>query len=168
MGGSGGTALMHYNVDNSIVLTSILRTDDKKATMRCHAHVSSSVHRVTVAISSTLGLILPVLSWLLGRGIPSTGHEVSLEMWLQGSTYAQPRHLEEVGWLVLRSAAFSPGENPRCSLYRRLSELQDQSGHEAVKKNLYPSDSRVRTRVVQLSWLLGRKVMISHSRPILP
>ena len=27
---------------------------------------------------------------------------------MQGSTYPQPRHQDEVGWLVLRSAAFTP------------------------------------------------------------
>ena len=70
-------------------------------------------------------------------------------MWMQGSTYSQPRHYEEVGWLVLRSATLTPGEIPRYSFYRRLSEPQDQSGHEGVKKNLHPSDTRDRTRAVQ-------------------
>ena len=60
-------------------------------------------------------------------------------MWMQGSTYSQPRHKEEVGWLVLCSAAFTPEESPRYSFYRRLSGPQDQSGHEGVKKNLHPS-----------------------------
>ena len=27
---------------------------------------------------------------------------------------------------------------PQCSFYRKLSGLQDQSGHEGVKKNLHP------------------------------
>ena len=44
--------------------------------------------------------------------------------------------MEEVGWLVLRSAAFTPGESPRYSFGRRLSGPQDQSGHEGAKKNL--------------------------------
>ena len=34
-------------------------------------------------------------------------------------------------------------------IYRRLSEPQDQSGHEGVKKNPHPSDTRDRTRAVQ-------------------
>ena len=34
---------------------------------------------------------------------------------------------------ILRSAAFIPGEIPSHSFYRRLSEHQDQSGHEGVK-----------------------------------
>ena len=42
-----------------------------------------------------------------------------------------------------------PGEIPRYSFYRRLSVPQDQSGHEGVKKNLHPSDTRDRTRAVQ-------------------
>ena len=84
-----------------------------------------------------------------GRGIPITGHGGPRGMWMQGSTYSQPRHYEEVGWLVLRSAAFTPGEIHRYSFYRRLSGPQDQSGHEGVKKNLHPSDTRDRTRAVQ-------------------
>ena len=55
----------------------------------------------------------------------------------------------EIGWLVLCSAAFTPGEIPRYSFYRMLSGPQDQSGHEGVKKNLHPSDTRDRTRAVQ-------------------
>ena len=70
-------------------------------------------------------------------------------MWVQGSTYSQPRHWKEVEWLVLRSAAFTPEERPRYSFYRRLSGPQDQSGHEGAKKNLHPSDTRDRTRAVQ-------------------
>ena len=44
-----------------------------------------------------------------------------------------------------------PGESPRCSFYRRLSGSQDQSGHEGVKKNLHPSDTRGRTARRQAS-----------------
>ena len=47
-----------------------------------------------------------------GKGIPNAGHESPRRMWKQGSTYTQPRHKEEVGWLVLRSADFNPGESP--------------------------------------------------------
>ena len=35
---------------------------------------------------------------------------------------------------------YSQGK-PWYSFYRRLSGLQDQSGHEGVKKNLHPSDT---------------------------
>ena len=55
-------------------------------------------------------------------------------MWMQGSIYSQPQHQEEVGWLVLCSAAFTPGEIPRYSFLRRLSGPQDQSAHKGVKK----------------------------------
>ena len=55
---------------------------------------------------------------------------------------------KEVGLLVLCLAVFTPG-NPRYSYYRILSGPLDQSGHEGVKKNLYASDSRYRTRAVQ-------------------
>ena len=56
---------------------------------------------------------------------------------------------EEIGWLVLRSAAFTTREIPRFSIYRRLGEPQDQSGHEGVKKNLHPSDTRAVQPVAQ-------------------
>ena len=40
-------------------------------------------------------------SWLFGavkgKGIPITGHEVPRGMWMQGSTYSQQRHWEEIG-----------------------------------------------------------------------
>ena len=55
----------------------------------------------------------------------------------------------EVGWLVLRSAAFTLRESARYSFYRRLSEPQDQSGHEGAKKMSTPSDTRDRTWAVQ-------------------
>ena len=42
-----------------------------------------------------------------------------------------------------------PGEIPRYSFYRRLSGPQGQSGHEGLKKNLHPSDTRDRTRAIQ-------------------
>ena len=56
-------------------------------------------------------------------------------MWMQGSTYTQPWQKEEVGGLVLRSAAFTPRENPLYSFYRRLSGPQDLSGHEGEEKS---------------------------------
>ena len=45
-------------------------------------------------------------------------------------------------WLVLRSAAFNPGERHWYSFYRTLSGPQDQSRHERVMKNLHPLDTR--------------------------
>ena len=47
---------------------------------------------------------------------------------MQGSTCTQPRHWEEVGWLILRSVTFTSGESTRYSFYRRVSGPQDQSG----------------------------------------
>ena len=41
--------------------------DKLKATLRCHTHVGISVHRGTAATSTTPGLILPVLGWILDR-----------------------------------------------------------------------------------------------------
>ena len=45
--------------------------------------------------------------------------------------------------------AFTPGKVLRYSFYRKLSEPQDQSEHEGVKRNLHPFYTRDRTRVVQ-------------------
>ena len=42
-----------------------------------------------------------------------------------------------------------PLGNSRYSFDRRLSGPQNQSGHEDVKKNLHPSDTRDRTRAIQ-------------------
>ena len=49
---------------------------------------------------------------------------------MQGSTYTQPWHYEEIGWLVLRSATFTFEESSRYSIYRRLTEPQDHSGRK--------------------------------------
>ena len=53
------------------------------------------------------------------KGIPNTSHEGPRGIWTQGSIHALPRHQEEVGQLVLRSAAPTPGKNSRYSFYRR-------------------------------------------------
>ena len=45
-------------------------------------------------------------------------------MWMQRTTYSQPWHQDEVGWLVLRSTAFTPEESPRYSFYRRGVDLR--------------------------------------------
>ena len=80
-----------------------------------------------------------------GTGIPITGHESPRGMWMQGSTYSQSRHQDEVGWLVLRSATFTPGDIPQYPFYRSLSGPQSQS-ENGVKKNLHPPDTWNRTR----------------------
>ena len=56
---AGGTVPMHWVLGISIVLTSIWRMGDMKATVM--PHVSSSVYTDTVVTNSTLGLILLVL-----------------------------------------------------------------------------------------------------------
>ena len=68
---------------------------------------------------------------------------------MQGSTYTQPRHQKEVGWLVLRAAVFTLWKPHRHSFYRRLGEFQDLFGHEEVKKNLHPTEPGDRTLTVQ-------------------
>ena len=60
-------------------------------------------------------------------------------MWMQGSTYTQPWHYEKLEWLALRSADFTPGKALGNNFYRRLSEPQDQTGHEGVKKITPPT-----------------------------
>ena len=80
------------------------------------------------------------------KGISIRGLEGKWEMWMQGTTYTQPQHQEEVGWLVLCSAAFTPRESPQYSFYRRLSGPQDQSGHEEVKKTSPPPIPRIEPR----------------------
>ena len=57
-----------------------------------------------------------------------------------------------LGWCRVASPTLGrlyPGRIPRYSFYRRLSGPQGQFGHEGVKKNLHPSDTRDRTRAVQ-------------------
>ena len=63
-------------------------------------------------INGPIKLELCMQSVLKNEGIPITGHEGPRGMWMQGSTYSQPRHQKEVEWLVLRSAAFTPGKPP--------------------------------------------------------
>ena len=63
-----------------------------------------------------------------------------------------PWHYEEVGWLVLRSAAFTPRGKSPISFYRGLSRPQDLSGHEGVKKNLHRSDTWDQTRINLLNF----------------
>ena len=69
MGSKNGTDLIDWDLGRSIMLTWILRMYDMKAALRCHAHVSGPVHRGTAAISTTPGLIVPVLRWDLGRKV---------------------------------------------------------------------------------------------------
>ena len=63
----GGTTHLRTETERSIVLTSIRRVDDVEATLQCHAHVNRSVHWDTAVTSTIPGLILPLLSWALGR-----------------------------------------------------------------------------------------------------
>ena len=56
--------------------------------------------------------------------------------------------LEELWWVAILSAVFTPGKH-RYSYYRNLSGCQDQSKHEGVKKNLHSSDTRDQIRAVQ-------------------
>ena len=83
-----------------------------------------------------------------GKGIPITGHEGPRGMWMQGSTYSQPWHLEEVGWLVLCFPVFTPGML-WYTFYTRWSGPQGQSRNEGVKKNLHHSATWDRTWAIQ-------------------
>ena len=83
------------------------------------------------------------------KAIHITGHEGPRRTWMQRSTYTQPRHQEEIWVASPTLGRLYPKESPRYSFYRRLSEPNDQSGHEGVKKNLHTSDTRDQTRAVQ-------------------
>ena len=111
--------------------------------MKLHEYGETYIMPSYIALSSSPNIIKK------GKGIPITGNEDPWGMWMQGSTYSQPRHEDEVGWLVLRSAVLTAGEIPRYSFYRRSSGPQGGSGQEGVKKNLHPSDTRDRTRALQ-------------------
>ena len=56
---------------------------------------------------------------------------------------------DEIGWLVLRLATFTPREIPQYSFYRRLSGPQDQSRHEGIRKKFHPSGTWNCTWAVQ-------------------
>ena len=57
-----------------------------------------------------------------------------------------------------------PEESLDTYFYRRLSESQDQSGYEGVKKNLHPSNTRDRTRAVQLPLELPGPYDVTYSK----
>ena len=73
------------------------------------------------------------------KGTPLTGHEGPRGFWMYGVLIYTAMALRRGGWLVLRSATFTPRENPGTHFCRRLSRPQDQPGHEGAKKNLHPS-----------------------------
>ena len=62
---------------------------------------------------------------------------------MQGSKYSKPRRLLGRGRVARPTLGhLYPRGKPSVLIYRRQSGPQDQSGHEGVKKNLYPSDTR--------------------------
>ena len=85
----------------------------------------------------------------MGKGISIIGHKDPRGIWMQGSTYRQPRHYEEAGWLIPTLGRLYPRGRPRYEFYWRLSGPQDQSGHEGAKKNLHPCNTRDRTRLIK-------------------
>ena len=72
----------------------------------------------------------------IGKGIPIIGHESPWGCGCMGP------HTGIYRWLVLRSAIFTPRESHQYSFCRRLTGIQDQSGHEGVKKNPHLSDTQ--------------------------
>ena len=60
-----------------------------------------------------------------GKCIPITGQEDPRGMWMRGPTYSQQQNQEGVGWLVLRSAAFTPQGSPPVLI---LQEVEWTSG----------------------------------------
>ena len=84
-----------------------------------------------------------------GKGTPFTGHEgppgdLDARVHIYTATALGRGRLA-----CSRLGRFYPGEITRYSFYRRLSEPQDQPGHEGVKKNLHVSDTQDRTRAIQ-------------------
>ena len=75
------------------------------------------------------------------KGIPITGDECRRGMWMQRLTYSQPTALGR-GRVASRTLGglYHNGEAPGTHVYRRLSEHQEQSRHERVKKTLHPSE----------------------------
>ena len=63
--GAGQTCAL--DLRKSILLHSVCRIGDVKGTIRCHIHVNGRAYRGIVAMSTTPGLILPVLGWAMGR-----------------------------------------------------------------------------------------------------
>ena len=61
---------------------------------------------------------------------------------LQAHRGPQPRHYEEVGWLVLCSAAFTPRESPQYSFYRGAEWTPGPVWTRRSEENFYPSDTR--------------------------
>ena len=87
--------------------------------------------------------------YIVCKGILITGHEASRRSECKGPRiHSHGTRMRQGGQSYARPP-LPPGKFPRYSFYRRLSGPQDQSGHEGVKKNLDPSDTRHRTRAVQ-------------------
>ena len=78
------------------------------------------------------------------KGVPNTDREGPRGMWMQDSTALGRGRVASptLGRLY-------PRGKPPVFISSRLSGPHDQSGHEGVKKNLHPSDTRDRTMAVQ-------------------
>ena len=70
-------------------------------------------------------------------------------MWMQRSTYLQPRHQEEVGWLVLHSGAFPQRKAPGTHFIGGWVDIRTSLDTKERRKISTPSDSRGRTWAVQ-------------------
>ena len=81
-------AIQHWVPGKYIVLTSIWRMDNMKATLRCHTHVSRSLHRGTPASSTTPKLVSPILVWALGRRmiVSNSQHILPLTMFVKAQS----------------------------------------------------------------------------------
>ena len=111
-----------------------------KATLRCHVHVSRSVHRGIAPTSTTLGLIIPVLLWALcGRMIITRVPDIfcprrcSLGLRLQWrSTWCVPHFaLHLTVWLYICGAPNQTTflNRERDEAWHELNDIGPYEGH---------------------------------------
>ena len=82
------------------------------------------------------------------------------------------RHKDEVRWLVVRQTAFTPGEIPRCSFYRRLSETvctrRIEENSPPLRRPGSNPDSPARSQApCSLSHLAHRRLYYKYNLPFL-
>ena len=104
-------------------------------------------------LASTILKLL--LNFIIGYNYPITGHEGPRGMWTQRSTYSQPRHYDEVGWLVLRSANW---------LYRLIINIgiisvkaYSISSRKNLQNNILHNFGDVHSCVTTNSWCKKKK-----------
>ena len=77
------------------------------------------------------------------------GHEGPRGIWMQGSTYTQTRHQEEVGWLVLTLGRLYPRRKPPVFILLEAQWTPGSVWTRRSEENLHTSDTWDRTQAVQ-------------------